>query len=36
MAVGSRPWMEMVPGNSPLLAEDAGTQDIYALDLKLP
>jgi Tol biopolymer transport system component len=29
-------WMGIAPDNSPLLLEDTGTQDIYALDLKLP
>ena len=29
-------WMGIAPDNSPLLLEDAGAQDIYALDVKLP
>jgi Tol biopolymer transport system component len=29
-------WMGLAPDNSPLLVEDVGTQDIYAIDLKLP
>jgi Tol biopolymer transport system component len=29
-------WMGIAPDSSPLLLEDTGTQDIYALDLKLP
>ncbi len=29
-------WMGIAPDNSPLLVEDAGAQDIYALDVKLP
>ncbi|MHB8654137.1 MAG: winged helix-turn-helix domain-containing protein [Terriglobia bacterium] len=33
---GGGTWLGLAPDNSPLLFEDAGTQDIYALDLKLP
>jgi Tol biopolymer transport system component len=29
-------WMGLAPDNSPLLVEDTGMQDIYALDLKVP
>jgi Tol biopolymer transport system component len=29
-------WMGLAPDNSPLLVEDAGIEDIYALDVKLP
>ena len=30
------PWIGLSPDNSPMLLEDAGAEDIYALDLKLP
>ena len=29
-------WMGIAPDDSPMLLEDVGTQDIYALDLELP
>ena len=33
---GSGDWMGIGPGNSFLLLEDTGSQDIYALDVNLP
>ena len=30
------PWIGLAPDNSPMLVEDAGAEDIYALVLKLP
>ncbi len=30
------PWIGLAPDNSPMMVEDAGAEDIYALDLKLP
>jgi eukaryotic-like serine/threonine-protein kinase len=30
------PWIGLAPDNSPMLVEDAGAEDIYALALKLP
>lgn len=29
-------WMGIAPDNSPLLVEDVGTADIYALEVELP
>jgi hypothetical protein len=33
---GAGDWMGIGPGNSFLLLEDTGSEDIYALDVKLP
>ena len=30
------PWIGLAPDDSPMLVEDAGAEDIYVLDLKLP
>jgi Tol biopolymer transport system component/DNA-binding winged helix-turn-helix (wHTH) protein len=35
-ASGFGAWMGLAPDNSPLLVEDVGTQDIYALDWQAP
>jgi hypothetical protein len=29
-------WMGLAPDDSPMLMRDAGTQDFYALSLRLP